>query len=210
MNKSPEQREKDRRSNSPNQVVERLYASKKDRDRDEKKAQSRALVIAKLNSSSPTRGANDHIQYNVIPLKDFAFEDNQNPSTFTQTFSFMRNQYERTDHGEIRNDIKYIKTMKYKKNQKKRFDFEFDDLKVKKETRYDNPLYEQTRKIFLNDLDELKKKIKGRQQRINQYRTMMTPMGDDNMSSTQIGSSYTLNGAGYYGGSHGNNSRQTH
>lgn len=61
MHKSPEQQEKDKRSNSPNQVVERLYASKKDRDRDEKKAQSRALVIAKLNSSSPTRGANDHI-----------------------------------------------------------------------------------------------------------------------------------------------------
>ena len=163
LHKSPEQRDKEKRSNSPNiTVVERLYASKKDRDRDEKKAQSRALVIAKINSSSPTRGANEHIHYNVIPLKDFAFEDSTNPATFTQTFSFMRNQYERNDQGDIRNDIKYIKTMKYKQNQKKRFDFEFEDLKTKKETHYDNPLYEQTRKIFLNDLDELKKKIKGR------------------------------------------------
>ncbi len=71
--------------------------------------------------------------------------------------------------------------MKYKQDQKKRFDFEFDDLKVKKETHYGNPLYEQTRKIFLNDLDELKKKIKGRQQRMMQFRTM-SPM--DEMSST--------------------------
>lgn len=78
-------------------------------------------------------------------------------------------------------------------------------MKVKKETQYDNPLYEQTRKIFLNDLDELKKKIKGRQYRMMQNRTMSPT--DDNMSSTQIGSSYTLNGGYFGGGTHGNNSR---
>lgn len=54
-------------------------------------------------------------------------------------------------------------------------------MKVKKETHYGNPLYEQTRKIFLNDLDELKKKIKGRQQRMMQFRTI-SPV--DEMSST--------------------------
>ena len=39
---------------------------------------------------------------------------------------------------------------------------EFEDLKVKKESKYQNPLHEQTRKIFLNDLEDLKAKIKGR------------------------------------------------
>ena len=80
---------------------------------------------------------------------------------------------------------------------------------MKNETHYQNPLYEQTRKIFLNDLDDLKKKIKGRQQRIiNQHRSMSPA---DDQSSTQIGSSYTLNGGGgtgyYGGGTHAHNSR---
>jgi hypothetical protein len=73
------------------------------------------LVIAKLNNS-PKKGLNDNVVYSVIPLKDFAFEDNQNPNTFTSTFTFMRNLYERTEVGEVRNDIKYVKTMKYKKD----------------------------------------------------------------------------------------------
>jgi len=164
------------------------------------------MVIAKLNSNSPKRGINDNVQYNVIPLRDFAFEDSQNPGTFTQTFTFARNQYERNEVGEVRNDIKYVRNIKYKKHVKQLYDSEFDDLKVKRETQYDNPLYEQTRKIFLNDLEELKKKIKGRQQRlINQNRTMSPSAGGDYMSSTQIGSNTTLNengtrGGGYYDG----------
>ncbi len=44
---------------------------------------------------------------------------------------------------------------------------EFEDLKMKKESHYTNPLHEQTRKIFLNDLEELKAKIKGKRRIYN-------------------------------------------
>ena len=44
---------------------------------------------------------------------------------------------------------------------------EFEDLKVKKENKYQNPLHEQTRKIFLNDLEELKAKIKAKRKNYN-------------------------------------------
>jgi hypothetical protein len=38
---------------------------------------------------------------------------------------------------------------------------------MKKESHYTNPLHEQTRKIFLNDLEELKAKIKGKRRIYN-------------------------------------------
>lgn len=47
------------------------------------------------------------------------------------------------------------------------YEEDFEDLKLKKESHYSNPLHEQTRKIFLNDLDELKAKIRGKRRQFN-------------------------------------------
>jgi hypothetical protein len=59
---------------------------------------------------------------------------------------------------------KFLIQLKIKqKLNKELYDEEFKDLNVKKEVQYTNYLHEQTRKIFLHDLDELKKKYKGSQ-----------------------------------------------
>jgi hypothetical protein len=56
----------------------------------------------------------------------------------------------------------YLKSMKIKLEKNKTvYQEEFADLKVKKEVHYTNYLHEQTRKIFLHDLEELKKKVMG-------------------------------------------------
>ncbi len=63
--------------------------------------------------------------------------------------------------------VRYIKQLKFKLQKHKNLEEEFEDLKVKKESKYQNPLHEQTRKIFLNDLEDLKAKIKAKRKIYN-------------------------------------------
>ena len=73
------------------------------------------------------------------------------------------NAFKNTDGG-----VRYIKQLKYKMQRHKDLEEEFEDLKVKKESKYQNPWHEQTRKIFLNDLEELKAK---HARQMDMYRT---------------------------------------
>lgn len=117
----------------------------------------------------------------MLPLKDYAFEkdDEKVSSMLFGSLGFTAhshrrqkplneaNAFKNTDGG-----VRYIKQLKYKMQRHKDLEEEFEDMKVKKESKYQNPLHEQTRKIFLNDLEELKAKIKGRRQHYNNAQLM--------------------------------------